>query len=45
MENIYIFASSEKDQKISINKKDYSFTKIFVLKLKMEVYTISTKSF
>ncbi|MGH1520371.1 hypothetical protein [Chryseobacterium sp. JK1] len=45
-EEMYIFASSEKDQKISINKKDYTVSPRSFLKLKTvpgEVYTISTK--
>ncbi|RLJ34424.1 hypothetical protein CLU97_3937 [Chryseobacterium sp. 7] len=43
---MYIFASSEKDQKISINRKDYIISPRSFLKLKVipgEVYTISTK--
>ncbi|WP_336690494.1 MULTISPECIES: hypothetical protein [unclassified Chryseobacterium] len=43
---MYIFASSEKDQKIAINKKDYIIPPRSFLKLKTtpgEVYTISTK--
>lgn len=43
---LYIFASSEKDQKISINRKDYTITPRSFLKLKTvsgEVYTISTR--
>lgn len=43
---MYIFASSEKDQKININKKDYIISPRSFLKLKIvpgEVYTISTK--
>jgi hypothetical protein len=43
---MYIFASSEKDQKININKKDYTLSPRSFLKLKIvsgEVYTISTK--
>lgn len=43
---MYIFASSEKDQKISINRKDYTISPRSFLKLKVipgEVYTISTK--
>lgn len=43
---MYIFASSEKDQKIAINKTDYIIPPRSFLKLKMipdEVYTISTK--
>ncbi|WP_288435631.1 hypothetical protein [uncultured Chryseobacterium sp.] len=43
---MYIFASSEKDQRISINRKDYTISPRSFLKLKVipgEVYTISTK--
>ncbi|OCA79313.1 hypothetical protein BBH99_19360 [Chryseobacterium contaminans] len=43
---MYIFASSEKDQKININKRDYIISPRSFLKLKIvpgEVYTISTK--
>lgn len=43
---MYIFASSEKDQKISINRKDYTISPRSFLKLKVvpgEIYTISTK--
>lgn len=43
---MYIFASSEKDQKISINRKDYTISPRSFLKLKVipgEVYTISTR--
>ncbi|WP_336965651.1 hypothetical protein [Chryseobacterium contaminans] len=43
---MHIFASSEKDQKININKKDYIISPRSFLKLKIvpgEVYTISTK--
>ncbi|WP_077419571.1 hypothetical protein [Chryseobacterium sp. JV274] len=43
---MYIFASSEKDQKININRKDYIISPRSFLKLKIvpgEVYTISTK--
>lgn len=43
---MYIFASSEKEQKININKKDYIIGPRSFLKLKIvpgEVYTISTK--
>ncbi|WP_185288791.1 hypothetical protein [Chryseobacterium lactis] len=43
---LYIFASSEKDQKISINRKDYTITPRSFLKLKTvsgEIYTISTR--
>ncbi|MCQ4142322.1 MULTISPECIES: hypothetical protein [Chryseobacterium] len=43
---MYIFASSEKDQKIAINKTDYVLSPRSYLKLKTvsgEVYTISTK--
>lgn len=44
--SMYIFASSEKKQKISINQKDYTLSPRSFLKLKItpgEVYTISTK--
>lgn len=43
---MYIFASSEKDQKISINRKDYTISPRSFVKLKVipgEVYTISTR--
>ncbi|MDQ1858022.1 hypothetical protein [Chryseobacterium sp. WLY505] len=43
---MYIFASSEKDQKININRKDYTISPRSFLKLKIvpgEIYTISTK--
>ena len=43
---MYIFASSEKDQKININRKDYTIKPRSFFKLKIvpgEVYTISTK--
>ncbi|PKF76213.1 hypothetical protein [Chryseobacterium sp. PMSZPI] len=43
---IYIFASAEKDQKINVNKQDYTIAPRSFLKLKIvpgEVYTISTK--
>jgi hypothetical protein len=43
---LYIFASSDKAQKISINKKDYVLSPRSYVKLKTvpgEVYTISTK--
>ncbi|SIP93836.1 hypothetical protein SAMN05880574_102179 [Chryseobacterium sp. RU37D] len=43
---LYLFASSEKDQKIAINKKDYTISPRSYLVLKTvpgEVYTISTK--
>ncbi|QIY92047.1 hypothetical protein [Chryseobacterium gallinarum] len=43
---IYIFASSEKDQKINVNKKDYTLSPRTFIKIKIEpgeVYTISTK--
>ncbi|UKB80058.1 hypothetical protein [Chryseobacterium sp. MEBOG07] len=43
---MYIFASSEKDQKISINRKDYIISPRSFLKIKVvpgEIYTISTK--
>jgi hypothetical protein len=43
---MYIFASSEKDQKISINRKDYIISPRSFLKLKVvpgEIYAISTK--
>lgn len=44
--SMYIFASSEKNQKININQKDYTISPRSFLKLKIipgEVYTISTK--
>jgi len=44
--NLYLFASSDKAQTISINKKDYTLTPRTYLKLKTipgEIYTISTK--
>ncbi len=44
--DLYIFASSEKDQRIAVNKKDYVLTPRSYLQLKVipgEVYTISTK--
>ncbi|RQO35269.1 hypothetical protein DBR39_18970 [Chryseobacterium sp. KBW03] len=44
--DMYIFASSEKDQKISINRKDYTISPRSFLKIKVvpgEIYTISTK--
>lgn len=43
---MYIFASSEKGQKININRKDYTISPRSFLKLKIvpgEIYTISTK--
>ncbi|MDR6372696.1 hypothetical protein J2795_003645 [Chryseobacterium bernardetii] len=43
---MYIFASSDKEQKISINRKDYTVAPRSFLKLKVipeEVYTISTR--
>lgn len=43
---MYIFASSEKDQKINVNRKDYTLAPRSFFKLKIipgEVYTISTK--
>jgi hypothetical protein len=43
---LYIFASSDKEQKISINRKDYVLSPRSYIKLKTvpgEVYTISTK--
>jgi hypothetical protein len=43
---LYLFASSEKDQKIALNKKDYIISPRSYLRLKTipgEVYTISTK--
>ncbi|WP_426476252.1 hypothetical protein ACP3T3_12880 [Chryseobacterium sp. CBSDS_008] len=43
---MYIFASSEKDQKISINRKDYTISPRSFFKLKVvpgEIYTISTR--
>ncbi|MFC3159672.1 hypothetical protein SAMN05443633_1062 [Chryseobacterium arachidis] len=44
--NMYIFASSEKEQKININKKDYILSPrsyIVIKTIPGEVYTISTK--
>ena len=44
--NIYLFASSDKDQKISINKKDYLLSPrsyIIIKTVPGEVYAISTK--
>jgi len=44
--DMYIFASSEKDQKININRKDYMISPRSFLKLNLvpgEIYTISTK--
>ncbi|ANF51024.1 hypothetical protein A0O34_11070 [Chryseobacterium glaciei] len=44
--NIYLFASSDKDQKISINKKDYTLSPrsyTIVKTVPGEVYAISTK--
>ncbi|GAA5099800.1 hypothetical protein GCM10023210_37650 [Chryseobacterium ginsengisoli] len=44
--NMYIFASSEKDQKINVNKKDYIISPrsyIVIKTVPAEVYTISTK--
>ncbi|PWN67019.1 hypothetical protein C1631_020115 [Chryseobacterium phosphatilyticum] len=44
--DMYIFASSEKDQKININRQDYILAPRSFLKLKIvpgEIYTISTK--
>ena len=44
--NLYLFASSAKDQKISINRKDYILSPRTYLKISLitgEVYTISTK--
>jgi len=44
--NLYLFASSEKDQKISINRKDYILAPRTYLKIQLvsgETYTISTK--
>lgn len=44
--NLYLFASSSKDQKISINRKDYILTPRTYLKMPLltgEMYTISTK--
>lgn len=44
--SMYIFASSEKKQKISINQKDYTLSPRSFLKMKIvsgDVYTISTK--
>ncbi|MEG0929139.1 hypothetical protein [Chryseobacterium sp.] len=43
---MYIFASSEKDQKVNVNRKDYTLSPRSFFKLKIipgEVYTISTK--
>ncbi|MDR6921738.1 MULTISPECIES: hypothetical protein [Chryseobacterium] len=43
---LYIFASSEKDQKININKKDYTLSPRSFITLEIipgEVYTMSTK--
>ncbi|NIF07645.1 hypothetical protein F3J23_19660 [Chryseobacterium sp. Tr-659] len=43
---MYVFASSEKDQKININRKDYILSPRSFFKLKIvpgEIYTISTK--
>jgi hypothetical protein len=43
---LYLFASSEKDQKIAVNKKDYVISPRSYVRLKItpgEVYTISTK--
>ncbi|WP_291932996.1 hypothetical protein [Chryseobacterium sp.] len=43
---MYIFASSEKDQKISVNQKDYILKPRSFLKFKIipgQIYTISTK--
>lgn len=45
-EYIYVFASSDKDQKIAVNKKDYIISPRSYLELKTipgEVYTLSTK--
>ncbi|WP_415329231.1 hypothetical protein [Chryseobacterium sp. MMS23-Vi53] len=44
--NMYIFASSEKDQKINLNKKDYVLSPRSYMVVKTipgEVYTLSTK--
>ena len=44
--NLYLFAASPKDQKISINRKDYKLRPRTYLKMPLadgEVYTISTK--
>lgn len=44
--SLYLFASSEKDQKIALNKKDYTISPRSYLIIKTipgEVYTISTK--
>lgn len=44
--NLYLFASSSKDQKISINRKDYILSPRTYLELKLtggEIYTVSTK--
>jgi len=44
--NLYLFAASSKDQKISINRKDYVVSPRTYMKIPMltgEIYTISTK--
>jgi len=44
--NLYLFASSAKDQKININRKDYILSPRTYLKMPLvsgEIYTISTK--
>lgn len=44
--NLYLFATSHKDQKISINRKDYILQPRTFLKMAMvsgEIYTVSTK--
>lgn len=44
--HLYLFASSDKDQKISINKKDYTLSPrsyIMINAIPGELYTISTK--
>lgn len=44
--NLYLFATADKDQKISINRKDYTLQPRTFLKIPLvtgEVYTVSTK--
>ncbi len=44
--NLYLFASSDKDQKISVNKKDYILSPrsyLIIDTMPGEIYTISTK--
>src|SRR5690606_35976788 len=44
--NLYLFASSDKDQKISVNKKDYVLSPrsyLIIDTMPGEIYTISTK--